>query len=298
MTPVKSADAPAKTARAAKSARTAAPVHIPVSDLPPSKFQHLKSKVYDHRYRVELHVGHLVGGTPTDPKVAEGWIMTKMGQTSAEQVAAAVEEVMEARGVKPDAAAEIVARNRNLSGFKRDFTTVLARQAQERAVQGVKTLNADNQPEFRIFTPEDAALTFGELYIEGRQVKAMIKEATNIALGAGAIEARGWGATRKGITAFLVEHMFVPEEKIYLGVVEPNRVNQSFVHTWRGSGIKMEEIVDDAVLEFTLLCDYDFDAHSEDFWGKVFVRAEMNGLGASRSQGFGTFSVTKFDRIS
>lgn len=280
------------------------PPHVPVSTFTPSVFAALKKKAYRFRYAVQLEVGHLVGGTPTNRKVAEGWIRTKMGETSEEQIQAAVEETMKARGITaPKEAAQLIAEERNLSGFKRDFTTVLAKQAQDRAVQGVKTLNRDNEHEYREFTREEAESRFGELYFEGRQLKAMIKEAASIALSAGTengglSQKREWGATKKGISAFLVEHMFIPDEKVLLGVVEPSRVAQSFVHTWRGAGIKMEEIIDDAVLDFEIHCDFDFESVDPNFWGAVFVRGEMNGLGSSRSQGFGTFSTTRFDRLT
>jgi len=298
---------PAKVAavKAAAPKKTAPapliPVQVPPAVLPRSVFAKLKQKVYSHRYRVRLHVGHLVGGTPTNEKVAEGWIRTKMGLPTDEQIQAAVEETMRARGVTAKVAAEEVARDRNLSGFKRNFDTPMARLVQQQAsTVGVEVLNRDNRPEHRVFTPEEAAATFGELYIEGRQIKAMLKEGTNIALGAGAanmgVKGKGWGETRKGIQAYLVEHMFVPDEQVLLGVTDPSRVQQSFVHTWRGAGIKLEEHLDEAIVEFEVHCDVDFEAADKDFWGKVMVRCEMNGLGSSRSQGFGTFSTVRFEK--
>lgn len=270
-----------------------------------SVFDHLRGKVYGHSYAVTLHVGRLVGGTPSDPNVAAGWIRTKMGLTSDELVQAEVEKVMKDRpGITADDAAAEIARNRNLSGFKRNFTTPIARMTQERASTppGVRVLDTDGKTFVqRVFTREQAAVTFGELYIEGRQAKAMLKEAAMIAVGAGkenaGIEPKGWGTTRKGMLNFLVEHMFVKEEQILLGVTDPDEVAQSFVHTWRGSGIKLEEIVHGAVVDFTLQCDYDFEGKEPDFWAKVFLRGEQNGLGASRSQGFGTFRVTRFEPI-
>lgn len=267
--------------------------------LPVSVFAALERKIYQYEYRVQLHVGRLVGGTPTDQNVAEGWIRTKMGVPSEAQIADEVKKVMEARPqLSADSAMDEIARNRNLSGFKRDFTTPIARVVQEQACTvGVNILNRSNDLEYRLFSHEEAVRTFGELFIEGRQVKAMLKEATNIAMAAGRVPARKWGATNKGIQAFLVEHMFVVEDKIYLGVTDPDFVNQSFVHTWRGSGIKLEEVLDEAVVDFTLRCDYDFEGDCPDFWAHVFVTGQENGLGASRSQGFGRFSVTRFEQV-
>lgn len=264
-----------------------------------SVFEGARDKIFCHRFHVELCVDKLVGGTPTDPNVAEGWIRTKMGLTSEELISAEVEQVMQARGVTADQAVEVVARNRNLSGFKRDFTTPIARNAQHQATtRGARVLTSDGKTQVhRVFTPEEAARTFGECYIEGRQIKAMLKENAMVAVAAGGIEGKGWGATRKGMLNFLVEHLFVEEQEIFLGVTDPDFVNQSFVHTFRGSGIKLEEVLLDAVLSFTLAADFDFPDKDADFFEQVMVRAEYNGLGASRSQGFGTFKTTKFERL-
>jgi hypothetical protein len=258
------------------------------------------SKIYQYRYAVQLHVGKLVGGTPTDPDVAGGWVRTKMGITSEEAVTAAVEEVMKKTpGLTAEAAMDEVAARRNLSGFKRRFDTPTARMVQRQAVErGIEVLDRDGKTKtLRRYSQADAERIIGELLIEGRQIKAMIKEAAMISVGAGHIEARGWGATKKSMLNFLVEHMFVPDDEVLLGVTDPSEVNQSFVHTWRGSGIKLEEVLRDAVVDFELLCDYDFTAKERDFFKTVFVVGEQNGLGASRSQGFGRFKVTKFDKL-
>lgn len=264
-------------------------------------FDDHEKRIYKHRWAVQLHVSRLVGGTPTDQNITEGWIRTKMGLTSAEAVTAAVEEVMKARPqLSVDAALEEVAKQRNLSGFKRNFNTPIALRVQQLAVErGVKVLNRDGKTHtLRKFSETQAQELFGELLIEGRQIKAMIKEAAMIAVGAGHIDGKGWGSTRKSMLGFLAEHAFVPEDEVLLGVTDPSEVNQSFVHTFRGSGIKLEEIIHDAVVDFTLQCDYDFAAKEKDFFATVFVVAQQNGLGASRSQGFGRFKVTKFDKLS
>ena len=40
--------------------------------------------------------------------------------------------------------------------------------------------------------------------------------------------------------------------------------------------------------------DYEF---TDDEWAALWLTAERQGLGASRSQGFGRFTVTQWDRI-
>jgi hypothetical protein len=44
-----------------------------------SIFEGFRPAAYPYRFDVELVIGTLAGGTPTDPKVAEGWLKTKLG---------------------------------------------------------------------------------------------------------------------------------------------------------------------------------------------------------------------------
>lgn len=261
--------------------------------LPKSVFADIADQVFDHRYEVELHVGTLVGGTPTDDKVAEGWIRTKLGDRAEDQIKAEVERVMQERGVTPDLAVEEVAKNRHLTGFKRDFNSSLALADQQRA----QTTGFVFEGKRKIFTEAEARRTFGELFIEGRQIKAMLKEAAMIGVGSGHIDGTKWGKTSKSMKGFLVEHLFVEEERVGLDITEASAISQSFVHTWRGAGIKLEEQVHDAIVRFTMVADWNFLDKDKDFFGKVFAIAEKNGLGASRSQGFGRFSTVGFKRI-
>src|SRR5262249_15377498 len=111
-----------------------------------SVFEKYKAKAYPNTYVCELHVAKILGGTPTDPRVAEGWIKSKMGFDSDKLIQDAVAEVMVERGVTAGEAVEIVNSEKNLNGFKRDESG---------------------------------------LYVEGRQIKAAIKEAANIRYPAG-----------------------------------------------------------------------------------------------------------------
>ena len=228
-----------------------------------SIFAEIADKTFAHKYHADLLVYEIHGGIPTDPKKAEGWIRSKLEATD-DTVRRMVAQTMLERGVdlealpqgEIDQAIEEVVEMRQLNGFKR--------------------LN-------------------DELCIEGRQVKAMLKEAASIAVAGGHVSARGWGKTNKGLLNFLAEHIFVAEDKIPLGVTEPSGISQRFVHTWRGSGIQYEEYITDAKVGFTVLSDHDF---GEEFWQLVWVLAEKNGLGASRSTGVGTFEVQTWDKIS
>lgn len=214
-----------------------------------SVFAKYQAKAYPHTYTGTLLVGRIAGGTPTDPNKAEGWIRTKLAAHD-DLIREAVAEVMAERGVTADQAAEEVAKNKHLNGFKRDENG---------------------------------------LYLDGRCLKAAIKEAANIRW-----PKDRWGPSRKGTLSFFAEHVFVQEDKLRLGVTEPTGIAQRFVHTWRGSGIQYEEYVDDAKLDFTIATDYEF---TEEQWALLWLTGEQQGIGASRSQGYGRYEVTRWEPV-
>ncbi len=220
-----------------------------------SVFARFEKKNYPIRFEGTLHIGCIAGGTPTDPKVAEGWLKTKLGVDKDDLIREMVATTMVERGVTADEATTIVNQSKHLNGFRRDENG---------------------------------------LYIEGRQLKAALKEAASIAVAAGALTARGWGKTNKGLLSYLAEHVFVVEERLHLGVTEASGIAQRFVHTFRGTGIQYEEYVEDAKVDFTVISDHDF---TEKEWAAIWLTGEQQGIGASRSQGYGRYEVTRWERI-
>jgi hypothetical protein len=213
------------------------------------KYEH---QAYPYKFHGEMIVHRIVGGTPSDPKVAEGWIKSKVTATD-DAIRSSVAEIMAERGLEATEAVEELARRKTLVGFKRDEVTK-------------------------------------ELYVEGRQLKAGIKEAGNIRW-----PKRKWGPTNKGTQGFFSEHVFIAEHRLYLGVTEPSDIVQSFVHTWRGSSVQYNEVVDNAKLSFTLETDWDF---AEEDWGLLWVTAQKEAIGAARSQGNGRFKLVSFEPIT
>lgn len=211
-------------------------------------------RAWPHRYAGTLHVHTIAGGTPTDPKVAEGWLRTKIADKD-DLIREMVATTMIERGVTADEAAEIVDTLKHLNGFKRDELG---------------------------------------LYIEGRQLKAALKEAASVAVSADLLPGRGWGKTNKGLLGYLAEHVMVLEDRLHLGVIEPTGIAQRFVHTWRGNGIQYEEYVEDAKIDFTVISDHDF---THDEWAMIWQKGEHQGIGASRSQGFGRYEVTRWESV-
>lgn len=235
-----------------------------MSSLSESVFGAYRPKVYQRAYKAVLRVDKLVGGTPSDNKKAEGWLRTKLGENREDQVQALAAEIMVERGVTLEEAMQDVLKKEHLNGFKRDENG---------------------------------------LYIEGRQLKACIKEAANIRW-----PKERWGPSSKGTRSYFAEHVFVWEDKLPIsgpGVSydaetktwQPTDIHQRFVHTWRGNGIQYEEFVEDAEVACTIVTDATTDKKgiTDDTWGELWVTAETNGLGASRSQGFGRFIVIKWE---
>jgi hypothetical protein len=228
-----------------------------------SVFAKYEAQAFPYRFTASLHVSCIAGGTPTDDKVAEAWLKTKLTGNRDELIREAVATTMVERGITDvDEATKLVDSLKHLNGFKRDS---------ERG-----------------------------LYIEGRQAKAMLKEAVNVAANAGKITAKGWGNPddknyKKGIKNWFPEHVFIMEDHIYLGVTEPSGIMQRFVHTHRGTGIQYEEYIEDAKVTLTVATDHKF---TDEQWAMIWLTAEQQGIGASRSQGFGRFEVTFWEALS
>lgn len=211
---------------------------------------------YPHRFEGTLLVTQLAGGRPRDPKVAEGWLRTKLADSD-DLIRQAVAEVMLEQEVDAEAAAAIVDELKHLNGFSRD---------------------------------EEG------LYVHGYQLKACIKEAASVARAVGKLPDR-WGLTRKGILGFVAEHIFVVEDRLHLGVVDPSNVVQTFPENKRVGmrGIQYSEVVEEAKVDFTAISDHDF---ADKEWASLWLTAEQQGLGSLRSQGFGRFEVIRWDRVS
>lgn len=228
-----------------------------------SVFEAFQKDAYPYHFDGTLHINIIMGGVPSNEKVAEGWIRSKMGENADEQIKELVEKTMAERGITQDEAVDEVAELKNLNGFKRTGD--------------------------------------GVLYVEGRQLKAGLKEAASVAVSSEQIEKTGWGSTRKWLTTFLPEHVFVVEEellfyrlvdgeKVY--VTERDGIHTGFVHTPRGSAIQLQEFLRDVYVDFTVVADWPFTAKD---WGIIWLKGQFQGLGASRSQGRGTYKVTRWD---
>lgn len=218
-----------------------------------SAFAAHTNTAWPHRYNATITVTNLAGGVPSDPNVAKGWLGTKLADKD-DLIRDLVAQTMVERGITADEAATEVDKLKHLNGFKRNEHG---------------------------------------LYIEGRQLKAAIKEAAGVARAAEKLK-RQWGATNKGVLGFVAEHIMVVEDTLQLDVTEPSRVLQSFPKNPRTgqTGIQYTEVIDKTSFDFTIISDYKF---ADQEWAMLWLTGEQQGIGASRSQGFGRYEVTRWE---
>lgn len=246
-------------------------------------FQGYRAEIYPHRYAGRIEIRNLMGGTPSDSKVAEGWLKTKMGLEKEDILRQAVEEVMAVRNVAEDVAIKEVDKRRHTNGFKRERCDDCPKDPTEPLCSGIHPL-----------------------HIEGRHLKACLKEAASVARAANNLPAR-MGSTSKGLQGFVAEHIIVVEDILVLGdrdlstgkvsnIYEPTRIIQSFPKNpiTKQTGIQYTECVDMAVVEFTIASDWEF---SEREWAAIWLTAGEQGIGASRSQSYGRFNLTEWRRM-
>ncbi len=211
----------------------------------------------------------LIGGTPKGVKMIEGWLRSKLGITDPMELRRRVMQTLVEQG------AEIEVPEGDVADDLYEASIRVADQAAHEKTTGFKKNGSG-------------------LYVEGRQVKAMLKEATNIAYAG----KEKWGKG-KGPKNFLAERVFVVPDEILLGRDEPDGTHMQIGHITGPQGprstLGYHEYVERASCEFQVeVLD---DAIKDNQWALIWVVAERNGLGALRSQGFGTFVVTRWERV-
>lgn len=222
-----------------------------------SIFDSYRSTAWPYRFTGQLLIDCIAGGVPSDPKVTEGWLRSKLADKD-DLIRDLVAQTVVDRGVDVEQAIELVDALKHLTGFKRDEHG---------------------------------------LYIEGRQLKAALKEAAMVAANAGKLPAAGWGSPGdkrylKGIKQWFPEHVFVMEDRLHLGVSAPTDTLTRFVHARQQAAIKSFEIVEQAKVEFTVVTDHAF---TEQEWAMIWLTGEQQGIGADRSQGMGRYTVTRWE---
>jgi len=146
-----------------------------------------------------------------------------------------------------------------------------------------------------------ARLPNGELAIEGRQIKAMLKESANIIKDI-VPGGKDGEAGQKALKSKVADQVFVVEEHVPLGVTEPTRREQRPIHVMTAQGprtsIKRSEIVEGAEIQFTVKrrSGPGLGVSEKALLG-ILDYAQTVGLGADRSQGFGQFEIVSVEKI-
>lgn len=222
--------------------------------------------------------GKVVGGAPSDPKLVEGWLQKNLGITDKEGLAAWMRtHLAETKGIDPTQATDA------------EIEAALAENAAEKKAQVFKRT------------------TDGFPYIEGRHVKAMLKEATSISWPRGEHKfgtyrnSKGTTVGGKDPKAYVAERVFVPEQPIIVGVdISGVELAVGHIPDWKSesgsrSTIGYFEYVENSIISFEVRVLDDCLEHEQ--WARIWAVAEMNGLGARRSQGAGQFVITAWDKI-
>jgi hypothetical protein len=227
-------------------------------------FDAYMSQSWPIEFEGTIRVRTLVGGTPADEKQAIRWVESKLKDTrSKDEIGDLVARTMVEMKLTQQEATKHVALKElaGLNGFKSDSTG---------------------------------------LYVEGRHLKAALKEGVNIAIASSKLAGgRAWGATHKGLNGFFPEHVHVVDDLLYLRrngqrITEPDGTFQRFVHTFRGDAITYEQYCENVDLDFTIRTDHKF---SKKDWAMIWTTSQENGIGASRSQGFGKYEVVRWEQV-
>lgn len=242
-------------------------------------------------YDVELQFRHAVmGGIPADPKIIEAWIRTK------------------GKGV--------IDRDEELR-------LMMVRTLQEQGVEGIgpddtfeKILDA-SAAIAKLKSTVGFKFDKAGLYLESRQVQAMLKENTNILFSD-----QRWGPTGKSPKGMMAENVSFESERIHMShvvgaedipstdlwqirdpelvpVVEPSGIQLMIGHVEGASGkrstLTYHQYCFRPRIRFTMMIIR--NRFGADIWEEVWTAAEGNGLGAVRSQLFGTFDLVRFDLL-
>jgi hypothetical protein len=207
----------------------------------------------------------LVGGVPKDPRLIEGWLRTRAG----------IEDPQELRLAVLRTLSEVAANGDGASHD--DIDDVATAVVSQKRTTGFKC-----EPQYG-------------LYVEGRQIKAMLKESTNIVFAG-----ERWGPTRKAARSFFAERVFVDPDRVSLGVTEPSGVETVIGHisgpTGPRSTLSNYEYVVQPVIAFRVLVLR--DCIEAEQWREIWCLAQENGFGTLRSQGYGRFDVVEWDRMT
>jgi len=248
-----------------------------------------KANIWNH-YRVTISLREkLMGGVPKDPKIIEGWLKTKMGTSNEEETKQQLYNTLLELGYDLKKREEYNDEKglERLIDMQNDASSELA------AVKNTNGFKFDEHG----------------LYIEGRQLKAALKESTNILWGGVRT-----GPTKKGFKSFISERLMVIEDKVYLGIQEPDGIETVIGHVTGPQGprstLGYSEYAYRPTLTFhikelkVLQTGQQLNAKGGqpaltlDQYGELLTCMEEQGIGAMRSMQHGRFDALALEPVS
>jgi hypothetical protein len=214
----------------------------------------MTTDIFDH-YSLTMNGDRLAGGIPRHPEIIRRWQETKWP--------VALDAPLPESGQTLDEATE------------RTVAELGDQVLSEEAVQGIWTGFAEYD---------------GQLVLENRNVKAMLKESANVMRP---LLPKNKAGKEIAYRARLAETVFVHPRWIPLGVTEPSESVERPIHVMTARGprtaLKRVDIVEKAIVvcELRVLRT---SVITEDVLRLILDHAAENGLGTDRSQGCGTFS--------
>lgn len=248
---------------------------MPDTAIPTSVFEKDEQRVFT-TYECELSfTDKLLGGIPKDTKMIASWLKAHAGVESQEILRRRLVDTVRDLGYDPT----------DLEGID-DWDRL--EEAVQQIVGEVKTQGYKSNGH--------------GLFIEDRGVKAMLKESANIVYPASQFFDKTTGKPLpnkdpqkgKGLRSLVAEWVYVTPREILLDRESPDEVEMRTIHSPRGSSLGYFEAVIRPVLRFKVKVLHDLI--QPETWAKIWIHAQSNGLGASRSQGYGTFAVTAWER--
>src|SRR5262249_26071500 len=154
------------------------------------------------RYRARIVIRNkLLGGVPKDPRLIQGWLRGRAGLSDVDEIRQATLRTLVELGVEVDESMSL-----------EDLEQIAERVPAARQTTGFKVGQQG-------------------LYVEARQIKAMLKESTNVVFGGERL-----GPTRKGARSFVAERVFVEPDQVWLGATEPHGVELTIGHLFGPTG--------------------------------------------------------------
>jgi hypothetical protein len=239
------------------------------------------------RYNVKLTLrDRMLGGLPGDPHMMRGWLKRSATQASARAAGANKEQIRD-ETIRRDMISVI----ENLGYDVSELAEI--KDLDELEAKAVELMGEQKVTRF--------ARNDEGVCVEARAVKAMLKENASICFPT-AFFSKETGEQLptqnsrigKGLKSYLAERVFIEPHLIPVKKEEPDAIHSKVTHGPYGASLGLHEAIDEAEIEFQILVKG--DQVEQKTWAEILTSAELNGLGACRSLGFGTFAVTKFEK--